>query len=283
MVITKVTEPTVVDNSTPDDSAELAPDSHTVDAPVVPEDTTVVDGGDPPELPHKWMSAMTQDQKNDAELVKAMAKFESGVPDLIKSYVELERNRGIPAKPDENATEEEIAAYRESIGVPKTAEDYKLDDVKVPDDFEIDEETQKAFLSFAHENDMPNDLTNKLHQWYFSNLATQLADGMKICKDSEEEAMQKLATEVGEKDFKAAGTYMARSFERFSTPEVADLFEKSGLGNHQGVIRMFINMGKAFSEHAFVEPDGTAIDKGVVGDRTNAQIAASIYPAQKEQ
>ena len=235
--------------------------------------------GAPIELPHAWMNGMTTEQKADADLIKSVSKFEKGIPELVGSYVELEKKQSQSVSvPNETATDEEKARYRKAIGVPEKSEDYKLGEVKLPADLTIDEAMQKGFLETAHSLNLSGVQADKLYQWYMDSMGKQIVDARLIVKTTEDEARAIVQKELGAGYAEAEG-HMNRLFEQFGTPEVAKLYRISGIGNHPEVIKMHMKMGKAIGDHKFVDGSrGEHPGTGVVGQRTDAQIAEIMYP-----
>ena len=240
--------------------------------------TSLADGA-PIELPHAWMNGMTTEQKADADLIKSVSKFEKGIPDLVGSYVTLEKKQSQSVSiPNETATDEEKARYRKAIGVPEKSEDYKLGEVKLPADLTIDEAMQKGFLETAHSLNLSGVQADKLYQWYMASMGKQVVDARLIVKTTEDEARAIVQKELGAGYAEAEG-HMTRIFEQFATPEVSKLFVRHGIGNHPEVIKMFMKMGKAIGDHKFVDSSkGEHPGTGVVGQRTDAQIAKVMYP-----
>ena len=248
----------------------------TVETPA--KDGTILTGKEPekgtsplakgatPELPHLWMNGLTTEQKADADLVKSLSKFEKGIPDLAKSYAELEKKLSqTPVIPNDKATPEEWAAYRKAIGVPEKSEDYKLEKVQLPEwTGGVAKESVDKFLALAHKLNMTNDQVKSIHSWYYKNLV----DEMKIVKTTQDECSAIMAKEFGS-DWDERQTYLDRAFVRFGNKEVSELFAHSGLGNHPGVVRMFINIGKLIGDHKFVEGRG---------EKTETDAAHILYP-----
>jgi len=212
--------------------------------------------------PPAWMAQLPSDLKADQSLTKFAT-----IGDLGKSYKELEGKLGkAVVLPDEKASAEEWAAYRKAIGVPEKSEDYKLEKVQLPEPLAADPKAAAEYLALAHKLNMTNDQVKAIHAWYYQNLARD----MKVVKTTMAEAEAIMAKEMGA-DWAAGKTYMDRAFTKFADPETAKLFDRTGLGNHPGVIRMFIKMGKAISDHPFVEGRG---------EKTETDRAHILYPNQ---
>jgi len=245
----------------------------------VDEGITSLTEGAPTELPHAWMNGMTTEQKADADLIKSVSKFEKGIPDLVGSYAALEKKLSQAVSvPNETATEEEKARYRKAIGVPEKLEDYKLGEVSLPEGITVDEAMQKDFLKIVHTAGLNDAQASGIYQWYMKTYGEQIVAAQKIVKTTQAEAETAMRQKLGA-DYDAGQTYMERAFEKYGSPPVAALFKRTGIGNSPEIIEMFSKIGKDISEHGFVDGSrGEHLESGTVGNRTDEQIAASIYP-----
>ncbi len=234
--------------------------------------------GATPELPHAWMTGLTTEQKADADLVKSLSKFEKGIPDLAKSYVELEKKAGQAiVLPGEKATPEEMARFRKAVGVPEKPEDYKLEKVELPNGNELDGQWDKELRALAHKLNLSQGQLGGLHEWYFKNLVAE----MQLVKTTAEQATATLRKEMGV-EYEAAVTYKTRAVDKFLNPTTKVLFERSGLGNHPEILKMFMAIGKAMGEHFFAEGNrGQRVEEAPFGKRSDAELAAALYGDKK--
>ena len=246
--------------------------------------TTSSTQGAASELPHAWMNGLTTEQKADADLIKSLSKFERGIPDIVKSYAELEKKAGQAiVVPNEKATEEEKAAYRKAIGVPEKPEDYKLEPATLPEGLTVDEAMQKQFLQIVHAAGLNPNQVNAINQWYMKTIGEQIVDAQKVVKTTRAEAEAAITKKYG-LDRDAAKGYMERAFARYATPSLAEKYIKTGLDNDPETIEMFINIGRDMGDHVFVDGSrGEHLESGVVGQRTDEQIAATMYPPEEGQ
>jgi len=237
--------------------------------------------GTTPELPHAWMTGLTTEQKADVELLKTLAKFPKGIPDLAPSYVELEKKVGQALTvPNEKATAEEWAAFYAKIGRPAKPEDYKLEKVELPEGLTADDAMRQDFLMLAHKIGMTNTQADALNSWYMTKMGEQVTAAQKIVKTTREEAEKALRDKYGA-GYDSAQAYMERGFQQLGTPALASKIAKSGLGNDPDFIEMFIKYGKLTSDHPFVDGSrGEHTESSTIGNRTDEQIAATLYPDQ---
>ena len=240
--------------------------------------TPSAEGAATKELP-AWMSQLPVDLKTD----ESIAKFPN-VWDLAKSYKELSGKLSkAVVPPGDTATEEEKASYRKAIGVPEKPEDYKLEPATLPEGLTVDEAMQKAFLKVCHDNDIVPAKANAINQWYMKAIGEQIVDAQKVVKTTKAEAESAIDKKYG-LDRDAAKGYMERAFARYATPSLAEKYIKTGLDNDPETIEMFINIGRDMGDHVFVDGSrGEHLESGVVGQRTDEQIAATMYPPEEGQ
>ena len=230
------------------------------------------------QLPHTWMAGLTAEQKADETVVKSLEKFQKGIPDLAKSYIELETKlTSAVFVPSSEATEEEKERYRKAIGVPEKSEDYALEAVTLPDGATVDEQMQGEYLGVAHEIGLTPQQANAIHKWYMDTIGPQLVEASKIVKTSTEEATRAMQ-ERHAKD-PDSQTYMERGFAAVGSAELVALYTSSGLGNHPEIVDMHIKIGKLVGDHKFVDGQrGATLESSPVGQRSHQEIAAVVYP-----
>lgn len=241
----------------PDDAGTAATDNAGADnaGTLATEESkgTVIAGATPAPTPQgeDWRAALGEDLRPKLE------KFASAA-DLAKSYVELQSSMGKRVVvPDENATEEQIAAYREKIGLPKTVDEYKL---AIPEDLPeglvdpaIAGEELKKYAAMAHEAGIPPAHMQKLVNQFYADQAAAAEQAV---------AAETKATEVALGDlFKSWGrdkdtniTYAQRTLKQFDADgkftEFVNTASVGGvkLGNHPAFLELFARMGRAMAE-----------------------------------
>lgn len=285
MLVNKVEEPEQ-DNSQPDDSTKPDDSQAEVDdSTETVEDNPPLEDETPPELPYEWMRGLTAEQQADAELIANLSKFKKGIPDMAKAYDEISRKTDKLTIPEEGASEEEVNAFYESLGVPKSPEDYKLSEIKLPEDslFKPDTEAEKEFLQWFHELKLTPAQVNGLRQKYYPYMAQSLADAQKVVKTTEEEALKEFTKDMKPEEAKRAQNIMARAFQKYGNDQVADIAELTGIGNFPPFLKMFLDIGNAIGESLFVDAEAAASPGGgQYGRRSNAELAATLYPEGKK-
>jgi len=231
------------------------------------EATTPLADGGAPKTPPAWVAQLPDDLKANERLHRY-----ASIGELGKAYLEAERKLGESVRlPGKDATEEERAAYRKAAGVPDKPTDYKLEKAKAPAGFEYPEAMATSLRELAHKAGFTQDQLTAMHQWHQLQRLTEAETAAKAVKATLEQTEAELRTELrGNYDLEMA--YMQRGVQRYFTPEIADLFTRTGLGNDRRIIRMFAKIGRDTAEHAFVE--------GQPGKPAPADPAKVLYPNQ---
>lgn len=140
--------------------------------------------------------------------------------------------------------------------VLKAPEKYEL---TVPEGFQLEPETTAEFEAIAREFDLDNDQANKLIP-----LGAKLAQRIEA-KQAETHQAQvaqwadavRNDKELGGEHFETTVTTAKKALDRFGTPELKQLMDTSGFGNHPEIVRAFHRIGLAIADDKFVNaPSG---------------------------
>jgi hypothetical protein len=188
--------------------------------------------GNPEAVEGSWTAGLEEYQ----EVIDA--KGWQSNSDVLKSYVNLERQIGADkvVLPGEGTDLTEWEGWQQ-LGTPDSADDYQL---TAPEGFnEYNIGLSDWFRSAAHEMKLPATIAQGLHDRFVEN-AIEAAKEQKMFADQQQE---KWLTEL-KKDFGTAfdeRTAAAKSAIReFGTPELRDLMESSGLGDHPEIVKAFV-------------------------------------------
>lgn len=127
---------------------------------------------------------------------------------------------------------------------PAAEVEYKFD---APEGVELDQGDLAKFTDIAKELKLPADAAKKL-----VDIAAQreIARAEAFAKQVETWATEvKADPELGTAENLAIAK---KTIDTFGTPELRDLLNSTGMGNHPEVIRMALKIGKAISEDTFV-------------------------------
>jgi hypothetical protein len=242
----------ILDNPAPNAGPSDAP-SNITDTP--PSDVTATQT-----WPDQWRQELSG---GDEKLMKQLERF-NGVPDLHKSYLELQTKFSSQSKvinkPGEDATPEQWSEYRESIGVPETSEGYNLD---FEDGTVIGEDFQPQvddYLKFAHESNVPPELVKSTIAWQMNNIQAQ-QEALKTANDEARiEGTAELRSEWGG-EFQGNINAVHSLFTEAPEGTMERLF--SGVGedglkfaNNPDNIRWLVNLAKQVNPTATLVPPG---------------------------
>jgi len=152
----------------PADVTEATTDTTTTKAStIVDGEASSKDGIGPSGWGDDWRKGLTQDEA----LLKRLDRFDSPVGVLdwaVNAEKKLKENapRTTLTRPDADASEEDVAAWREAAGVPETADKY---DIQLSDGMQLgeaDKPVAESFMKEAHEAGMPNEYVSKAIDWY---------------------------------------------------------------------------------------------------------------------
>lgn len=122
--------------------------------------------------------------------------------------------------------------------------EYKFD---MPEGVEVDQASLDEFTGIAKELKLPADAAKKL-----VDIAArrEIARAEAFAKQVETWGNEvKADPELGKAEHLAIAK---KTIDTFGTPELRDLLNSTGMGNHPEVIRMALKIGKAISEDTFV-------------------------------
>ncbi|MCL2832103.1 MAG: hypothetical protein FWD78_02940 [Treponema sp.] len=192
-----------------------------------------------------WAQQLPPEIRDNPELAGRLAKF-TKVPDLAMAYLDMEGKLAAGTVPDKDAGPEEVAAFWEKAGKPKTLEGYK---------FSKDKENRgEEFAQVCLE----------------ANLTVAQADAMfKSLGDLGNKSAQK-AKEAWEQQFKETETALEKEYgSRFpekmellkrgltaAGPNVSSLLAQTGLSSNPEIIKAFITYGELTSESGAARGSG---------------------------
>mgnify|MGYP003629858173 CR=1 FL=1 len=177
------------------------------------------------------------------------------------------------AQGEANAGEEQGEESNEVLGAP---ESYEFTD---SEDYKVDGEVLNAFKDAAKDLNLSNEAAQKLVDKMAPQMAQRSADALA--------AMQQEWTASAKADKEFGGEMLAenlsvakKALDAFGTPELGELLNQSGLGNHPEVIRMMYRAGKAISGDSYVGPSsGSGQGKSKPNDM--AGYASALYSNQQ--
>jgi hypothetical protein len=147
------------------------------------------------------------------------------------------------------------------------------------EDFIIDEVVGQAFKDIAKELDLSNAAAQKVVDKVGPVLAQRQQEQLQTARNMWGEQSQADKEFGGEKlaeNLSVAG----KALDAFATPELRELLQQSGLGNHPEVIRFMVRTGKAIDTDKYVGPSaGSNAPRNAPQDM--AGYASALYKNQQ--
>ena len=151
-----------------------------------------------------------------------------------------------------------------------TAEAPEAYEFVMPEGVELDEKAAGEFSEIAKELKLPQEQAQKLIDLYAKRVQGQV--------DTHRATVEGWATsvkadkEIGGDKLPESLATARKAVEAFGSPQLKDLLNTSGLGNHPEFVKLMFRAGKAISEDRFI----VGGESGAV----NTDIAKSLYPNQ---
>lgn len=126
-----------------------------------------------------------------------------------------------------------------------------------PEGVQFDDAVIGAFSEVAKELNLPQDKAQKVLDKVSPVLAARQAEQFAAVQESWA-AQSKADKEFGGEKLTENLSVAKKALETFGTPELRQLLNDSGIGNHPEVVRLFYRAGKAISEDRFVSGQGAS-------------------------
>lgn len=140
---------------------------------------------------------------------------------------------------------------------PQVPESY---DLQMPEGIELDKASADEFTTIAKELKLDQAAAQKLADIAAKQAQRQVEAHTKLVESWVESV--KADKDIGGDKLEENLGIARKALDTFGTPELRDVLNASGLGNHPEVIRAFVKAGKAISEDKFVAgaPKGSDTD-----------------------
>lgn len=129
-------------------------------------------------------------------------------------------------------------------------------DLKLPDNALLDAAHVDKAAAFAQELKLPNDKAQALLERDNANIAAYVEGQKKQFEQQAKEWVETMKTDkdIGGEAFPKNVEMAKRVVGRFGSTELQQALDSSGLGNHPGLVKMLVQIGKAMSEDQLVLP-----------------------------
>ena len=182
--------------------------------------------------------------------------------------------------------QQQAAAAKDGVDAGKTANDDSAEgdsgkpvgapekyEFASPDGVQLDVKDVRAFSEVAKELGLSQEAAQKVIDKMGPAIAARQTEALAQAQAQWVEGA-KADKEFGGDKLPENLAVAKKALDQFGTPELRELLNTSGLGNHPEVIRVLYRAGKAISEDRFV-PAGTGGPKG------SKDYAMSLYPNQQ--
>jgi len=170
------------------------------------------------------------------------------VDSLAKSYVHAQSMIGadkivLPKEDDPKLWDPVF----DKLGRPKTAAEYKLPEVKLPEGVVINGDRRDAYMKHMHEMGLTQKQASGLYGHFMEDQAKQFESLAGRRTEETNAGIESLKTEWGDK-FTEQVNHAVLAVKKFGSDEARALLDSTGLGNHPALVRMFANVGAGLGE-----------------------------------
>lgn len=198
----------------------------------------------------EWLDSLTEQgvQIDDAIKNDPTIQNYGSIQDLMKGHIEtkaLVGRKGVIV-PGKDAKPEEWDAYYTALGRPKTADEYQMSTVKMPEGFpEMDKNSIAEFRKTAHSLGMTPQQVDGLWKWYAGSNATAFQKMQEAQVNGMKETEANLRKELGDKY--DAQLELAKKTGAYAFGDQFKAFAQKH-GNDPAVIKALAKLGEQLGE-----------------------------------
>ncbi len=219
--------------------------------------------------PPDWRASI-----EDPDLHRLSERYESASA-MAKAVSDLRRETATRIKPlGENASPEDVAAYRKQTGVPLSADGYAFDMPQGVEPSEADTAFQSEMAKAMHGANVTGGQAKALGAAFNDYVARQQADTDAVSAVAREQGVAVLKREFGgdydrniEYARRAALDFGSESFVEFLETKIVD---GAPLGDHPAFIKAFARIGRGAGE-APIDIETPAGDSATLDERIRAK------------
>jgi hypothetical protein len=147
--------------------------------------------------------------------------------------------------------------------------------IKLPDGVVADKPLMDGFIALAKESGLKGESAQKIADLYVQAQASQAkaaeeAHAKQVAAWAEEVKADK---QIGGASLDASMAVASRAVAQFGSPELKELLNSSGLGNHPALVRAFVKIGRAISEDSIAGAVG-----GGKAESSDESLLRGLYP-----
>lgn len=213
--------------------------------------------------PDNWRDLIADGAGKDAEDLKKLTNKYGGPSGMAKALLAAQREistRGLAKqKPEDPKDEKAMAEWRKSVGIPDSAEGYKLPEQVLKGMVDDDKPILAQFTEFAHKKGLTPDAVAGAAEWYVES--QNAAAEIRAQKDTTEaeECEDALNTEWARAEYKGNMSLAGRFFESGPLGKFwHDLRDPTGrkLGSNPELVKWASEQGRnMFGDSVFANSD----------------------------
>ena len=189
-----------------------------------------------------WRASLPEDMRNSPSL----AKF-SEIPALAGAYVNLERMLGTEKVPrpkgDFDPQNPDWGMFLDAAGRPKSADEYKFGEAKLPDGMEYDKGLEDKFKPIFHMAGLNQKQADMLREAFIAYQGEGFTKYQTEYKTSIETATAELQKELGSA-YEPTVNAAKVALKEYADEKFVKWLDDSGMGNHPEIVRIFGKIGK---------------------------------------
>lgn len=168
---------------------------------------------------------------------KKQARYE----DLGRGYKSLEKLLSydkvpVPTNWDDP---EQVERWYKASGRPEKPDEYEFSKPKeMPPDLNYDDDLEKGFRDWAHQNGLNKKQAANAHDWFVKNQIEKNLQWHKMQKERRAEAEVALRREMGDK-YDGFVRSTSAVYQKYADPEFAQYLAETGLGNDPRFVKVF--------------------------------------------
>jgi hypothetical protein len=229
--------------------------------------------------PADWRDQITGGDETLAKRAARYATPKDAFSALVAAQNRIRSGELKSALPD-NPTEEELTAWREENGIPKSPDEYDMtfeSGLVIGDE---DKPVVEDFLKVAHESNLPPDKVKKVVEWWYNTQQAQLDQIAERDLEHRQTAVDELNVEWGA-EYRRNINMLNGVIDQFpesvrDSLKSARLPDGTAILNNPDIIRGFVNLALE------INPAGTVVPSGGDPGKSIADEKATIEKTMRE-
>lgn len=227
------------------------------------ETLETIEGGEPATSTGSekaWLTSVPETLRGH-EVFKSIEK----PAEVYQRLIDLtEKSKDMVVIPKENATPEELTAYRQALGIPETSEGYEIKrPEKMPEGLPYDEVLESKFKETAHNLGLTSKQVQGLYEMFNSYGIEGYTQLTKLIADNKNKAVNTLK-DIWKNDYETNKTKTVRTFfetlGKFNPPanlgkveDIAKEFDQSGFGDNPVIVWYFSKLYDLIGNDTFIK------------------------------